>query len=240
MSLSTLDVTDATFVRDVLDRSKEVPVVVDLWAEWCGPCRTLGPILERVVAETGGKVALAKVDVDANPQVSASFQVQSIPAVYAIADGKVVDSFIGALPEPAVREFVARLAPAESEADRLAARGDEASLRQALELESDHPVAVVALAELLAERGDGEEALALLTRVPETAESRRVAAIARLGGEAAEVAEAGDVDARLQGLLEKVKDDEDARREFVDILEMLGAGDPRTPQYRRALASRLF
>ena len=121
MSLSTLDVTDATFARDVLDRSKEVPVVVDLWAEWCGPCRTLAPILERVVAETGGKVALAKVDVDANPQVSASFQVQSIPAVYAIADGKVVDSFIGALPEPAVREFVARLAPAESEAARRSA-----------------------------------------------------------------------------------------------------------------------
>src|SRR4051812_29636938 len=129
------DVTDATFMEEVLDRSNEVPVVVDLWAEWCGPCRTLGPILERVVAETGGKVALAKVDVDHNPQVSASFSVQSIPAVYAISGGKVVDSFIGALPEPAVREFVARLAPPDSEADRLAAAGDEASLRRALELE---------------------------------------------------------------------------------------------------------
>lgn len=234
------DVTDATFLQEVLDRSNEVPVVVDLWAEWCGPCRTLGPILERVVAETGGKVALAKVDVDHNPQVSASFAVQSIPAVYAISGGKVVDSFIGALPEPAVREFVARLVPAGSEADRLAAAGDEESLRRALELEADHPVAVVALAELLAERGEGEEALALLARVPETAESRRVAALARLGGEAVEAAEAGDVDARLQGLLDRVKEDEDARREFVDLLEMLGAEDPRTPQYRRALASRLY
>src|SRR5919199_7001071 len=147
------DVTDATFQHDVLDRSTEVPVVVDLWAEWCGPCRTLGPILERVVAETGGKVELAKVDVDRNPSISAAFSVQSIPAVYAISGGKVVDSFIGALPEPAVREFVDRLAPAQSEADRLAARGDEASLRQALELEPDHPTAVVALAEMLAERG---------------------------------------------------------------------------------------
>jgi putative thioredoxin len=230
-----IDVTDATFQRDVLDRSAEVPVVVDLWAEWCGPCRTLGPILERVVAETGGKVALAKVDIDSNPQVAATFQVQSIPAVFAISNSKVVDSFIGALPEPAVREFVAKLAPAESEADRLAAQGDEASLRRALELEHDHPVAVVALAELLAGRGEGEEALTLLTRVPETAETRRVAALARVGD-----ADDVDVTGRLEDLLQRVKDDEDARREFVDLLEMLGADDPRTPQYRRALASRLY
>ena len=229
------DVTDATFQRDVLDRSAEVPVVVDLWAEWCGPCRTLGPILERVVAETGGKVALAKVDIDSNPQVAATFQVQSIPAVFAISGSKVVDSFIGALPEPAVREFVAKLTPGESEADRLAARGDEASLRAALELEHDHPVAVVALAELMAGRGEGEEALALLTRVPETAETRRVAALARVGDAAAD-----DVTGRLDGLLERVKADEDARREYLDLLEMLGAEDPRTPQYRRALASRLY
>jgi putative thioredoxin len=233
------DVTDATFARDVLQRSLEVPVVVDLWAEWCGPCRTLGPILERVVAETGGKVALAKVDIDSNPQVAASFAVKSIPAVFAISGGKVVDSFIGALPETAVREFVARLAPAESEADRLAAQGDEASLRQALELQHDHPVAVVALAELLAGQGNGEEALALLTRVPETAESRRVAALARLG-ENGDAGGDGGVDARLEALLERVKDDEAARREFVDLLEMLGSDDPRTPRYRRALASRLF
>jgi putative thioredoxin len=229
------DVTDATFQRDVLDRSQEVPVVVDLWAEWCGPCRTLGPVLERVVGETGGQVALAKVDIDSNPQVAAAFQVQSIPAVFAISGGAVVDSFIGALPEPSVREFVSKLAPAASEADRLAARGDETSLRAALELEHDHPVAVVALAELLAERGEGEEALALLTRVPETADTRRVAALARVGDAAGD-----DVIGRLDGLLERVKDDEEARREYVDLLEMLGSDDPRTPQYRRALASRLY
>ena len=229
------DVTDATFQHDVLDRSQEVPVVVDLWAEWCGPCRTLGPILERVIGETGGQVALAKVDIDSNPQVAAAFQVQSIPAVFAISEGKVVDSFIGALPEPSVRDFVAKLAPAESEADRLAARGDETSLRAALELEHDHPRAVVALAELLAERGQGEEALALLTRVPETAETRRVAALARVGDAAGD-----DVTGRLDGLLDRVKDDEEARREYVDLLEMLGSDDPRTPQYRRALASRLY
>ena len=233
-----IDVTDATFQRDVLDRSAVVPVVVDLWAEWCGPCRTLGPILEKVVAETDGKVELAKVDVDRNPGISSAFAVQSIPAVYAISEGKVVDSFIGALPEKGVRQFVARLAPAQSEADRLAAQGDEASLRQALDMQPDHPAAVVALAELLARRGGNEEALALLARVPETAESRRVAALARLGSNGG--ADAADIDGRLESLLERVKDDEADRREFVDLLELLGADDPRNPRYRGGLASRLY
>jgi len=164
-----LDVTDATFERDVIQRSHEVPVVVDLWAAWCGPCRTLGPILETVIAETEGRVELAKVDVDANPMVSNAFGVQSIPAVYAISEGKVVDSFVGALPEHRVREWVARLAPSTSEVDLLVEQGDEASLRKALELEPDHVGAVVALAELLVSKGSAEEALGLLARIPETA-----------------------------------------------------------------------
>ncbi len=188
---------------------------------------------------TGGRVELAKVDVDANPRISATFQVQSIPAVYALKDRRVVDSFVGALPEAAVSEFVARLAPAESEADRLVAQGDEESLRQALELEPGHPAAVVALAELLVERGEGDEALALLGRIPETAEVRRVAALARVGIETAGNGH-GDVEARLEALLDRVKHDEEARREFVDLLEVLGPDDPRTPAYRRALASRLY
>src|SRR5579884_950596 len=149
-----IEVTDATFEQEVLARSDEVPVVVDLWAPWCGPCKTLGPIIERVVDATNGAVALAKVNVDENPGVSQAFRVQSIPAVYAIRNRAVVDSFIGALPEPAVADWVSRLAPAETEADRLARSGDEASLRRALELQPDHHDAVVALAELLASRGD--------------------------------------------------------------------------------------
>jgi putative thioredoxin len=233
-----IDATDASFERDVLQRSMQVPVVVDLWAEWCGPCKTLGPILERVVAETNGAVELAKVDVDANPRVAATFQVQSIPAVFALRDQLVVDSFIGALPEATVREFVARLAPPPSEADRLAARGDEASLRQALELEPAHPTAVVALAELLVERGQTAEALELLSRVPETGEARRVAALARVGNGSPDGTD--DVEARLSGLLERVRDDDTARQEFVDLLEVLGPDDPRTPRYRKALTSRLF
>jgi len=180
---------------------------------------------------------LTKVNVDENPGISRAFQVQSIPAVYALVDGKVVDGFIGALPEAQVRAFVDRLVPAPSEADQLADKGDETSLRAALELEPDHPGAVVALAELLADRGDSNEALALLARVPETPEVRRVAALARVGGEEA----AGDdVDAKLTDLLERVKSDETARQEFVDLLELLGPDDPRTAQWRKALTAKLF
>lgn len=234
------DVTDATFERDVLDRSVEVPVVVDLWAEWCGPCRTLGPIIERVVAATGGRVALVKVDVDANPRISATFDVKSIPAVFALRDRRIVDQFVGALPEAQVKAFVDKLAPLVSAADTLVAAGDEASLRQALELDHDHPGAVIALADMLIDAGAVEEALELLKRLPETAEVRRVAARARLSA-AESVAGAGvDIEGRFESLLGRVKDDETARQEYLDMLEMLGADDPRTSQYRRALAARLY
>jgi putative thioredoxin len=238
------DVTDATFERDVLERSVEVPVVVDLWAEWCGPCRTLGPIIERAVAATNGAVELAKVDVDANPRVSSTFNVQSIPAVFALKDRRIVDSFIGALPEAEVKAFIAKLAPTLSEADRLVAAGDEASLRAALELDHDHAGAVIALAELLIDGGASEEPLELLKRLPETAEVRRVAARARLAAGAGPVdgAASGDggLEDRFESLLGRVKDDETARQEYLDMLELLGADDPRRTQYRRALASRLY
>ena len=237
--MAMADVTDATFERDVLERSGQVPVVVDLWAPWCGPCRTLGPILEQVVGETHGAVELVKVNVDENPRVAATFGVRSIPAVYALRDRQIVDQFIGALPEDAVRQFVAGLAPAASEADRLVEAGDEASLRAALELEPDHPGAVVGLARLLVEQGDGERALALLARVPETAEVRRVAALARVGGPDAVPADDG-IDARLDALLEHVRADDEARQEFLDLLELMGHDDPRTGRYRRAFASRLY
>ena len=242
-----MDVTDATFETDVLERSRDVTVVVDLWASWCGPCKTLGPILEKVVDEAPG-VELVKIDVDANPRSSATFQVQSIPAVFAIRDRKVVDSFIGALPEPSVRQWVASLAPVETEVDRLIAAGDEPSLRQALDMEPGNEKAVLALAGSLVAAGSPagrEEALALLTRIPETAETRHLAAQARLGDEVAAAGSGSDagsesVDAKLDALLERVRDDEAARQEFIDLLEVLGPDDPRTATYRKALTGRLF
>jgi len=236
----SIDVTDATFPTEVVERSKQVPVVVDLWAEWCGPCKTLGPILERVVDETGGKVVLAKVDVDTNAQTAAAFQVQGIPAVYALKDGKVVDGFVGAQPEANVRQFVAGLLPSEEE-DALAAllaAGDESSLRQVLAVEPGHEQAVVGLAELLVAKGDDEakaEALALLERIPESADTRRIAALARIGVDTRD-----DVTDELDGLLDRVKDDDDARQRFIDLLEVMGPDDPRTAGYRKQLTARLF
>jgi len=232
------DVTDATFEQAVIARSAEVPVVVDLWAPWCGPCKTLGPILERVIDATDRAVELAKVNVDDNPRVAATFQVQSIPAVFALRDGKVVDGFVGAVPEAQVAEFVGRLAPQPTEVDRLVAAGDEGSLRQALELQPDHPGAVAGMARVLLDGGKPDEALDLLSRVPETADVRALAAEARLAGQ--DVSVGDDVSGLLDGLLDKVRDDEAARQEFLDVLETLGADDPRTATYRRALASRLF
>ena len=233
------DVTDATFPTDVLERSSTTPVVVDLWAPWCGPCKTLGPILETVVAETDGQVVLAKVNVDENPQTGQAFRVQSIPAVYAVADGKVVDGFVGAQGEDEVRAFVTRLLPTreQTEVERLREIGDETSLRAALELEPDDEGVIVDLAELLVAEERPDEALELLARIPENAETRRVAALARSGGS---YASDDDIERRLGELLDTVKGDDDARQEFLDLLEILGPDDPRTGTFRRQLTSRLF
>lgn len=239
------EVTDASFETDVLERSTNATVVVDLWAEWCGPCKVLGPTLEKVVGETPG-VELVKIDVDSNPRSAATFQVQSIPAVYAIRDRKVVDSFIGALPEPAVRQWIAGLNPPPSEVDRMIAAGDEPSLRKALDLEPGNEKAILGLASLLiaggsAGQAEREEALSLLARLPETPETRRLAAQARLGSEAIpRRPEDNEIEAKLDALLERVRDDDSARQEFIDLLEVLGPEDPRTATYRKALTARLF
>jgi len=206
LASGTMDVTDDTFQTDVLARSTEVPVIVDLWAPWCGPCKTLGPMLERAVAATDGAVELAKVNVDDNPRIAQSFAVQSIPAVFAIRDG------------------------------------DEPSLLQALELEPGHQGATEALARILIDRGEAADALTLLGRIPETPRSRSLAAEARLveSGVNLSASDDAEVDARLTALLERVRDDDGARQEFVDLLETLGPEDPRTNTFRRALATRLY
>jgi putative thioredoxin len=241
-----IDVTDTSFQADVLDRSATTPVVVDLWAPWCGPCHTLSPIIEKVIDETDGKVVLAKVNVDENPQVSQAFRVQGIPAVYAVADGKVVSGFVGAQPEATVREFVDSLLPSEEDEKiaALLAAGDEASLRQVLDQRPDHHDAIVALAELLAGKTDdgaNDEALALLGRIPETPETRRVAALVRTGAPATDVGSDGEqITAKLDALLDQVRADEEARQEYVDLLEVLGPDDPRTADYRKRLTRQLF
>jgi putative thioredoxin len=233
----SIDVTDATFEQDVIERSATTPVIVDLWAPWCGPCRTLGPIIEKVVDATDGKVVLVKVNTDENPGIAQAFQVQSIPAVYALKDGEVVDGFVGAYPEHVIQQFVDALLPSEveSEIDAAVAAGDEESLWSALEKDPGNEDVIVGLAELLIERGDTPEALGLLSRVPETERTRVVAAKARLGA-----ASDDDHDAALASLLDQVKTDPEARQKFLDILELMGAADPRTASYRKQLTARLF
>lgn len=233
----TIDVTDATFQAEVIERSDSVPVVVDVWATWCQPCRTLGPILERVVDATDGKVVLAKVDADTNPQVSAAFGVQSIPAVFAVRHGKVVGGFVGARGEREVQEFVDSLAPSEQDETvaALLEAGDEASLWAALELRPGDEAVVLALATALVGDGRADEALELLARVPETPATRQLAARARQGDQAID-----DIESRLEALLASVKHDEEARRGFVDLLELLGPGDPRTVVWRKRLTSQLY
>lgn len=232
-----IDVTDATFETEVLARSDQTPVVVDLWAPWCGPCQQLGPLLEQAVNATNGQVALAKVNVDENPQIAQMFQVQSIPAVFALFGRRVVDGFVGAQGAAAVQQFVGRLLPTEEETAlaQLVARGDEASLRQALDINPGFEPAVLALAQLLVDTDRGDEALQLLARIPDSPESRHIAALART-----HVAPDDDYEEQLTALLDKVKDDDDARQQFVDLLELMGPTDPRTGVYRRKLTSRLF
>lgn len=235
--MAAIDVTEATFQTEVLDKSNDVAVVVDLWAEWCGPCKTLGPILEKVIDATDGKVVLAKVDTEANPGLAQAFKVQSIPAVYAMKDGKVVDGFMGAYPEAAVQEFVDKLLPTEEEdaVAGLIAAGDEASLRTALGMEPANEEVIVALGEVLVSSGRGDEALELLGRIPESDRTRKVAAAARVGETPTD-----DHDATLTALLDRVKDDDEARQQFVDLLELMGPDDPRTAEYRKQLTRRLF
>lgn len=234
-----IDVTDEDFEQQVVEKSNEVPVVIDLWAPWCEPCKTLGPLLEKVIDAQGGKVIGVKINVDENPGVSQAFKVQSIPMVVAFKDGQAVDGFMGAQGEPMLEDFIRRLLPSEEESqiDLLVAAGDEASLRSALELQPDHAEAVLALAELLVLDDRVEEGLSLLERIPESSESRRIAAAARTADSSGQ---SDEVDAELETLLTQVKVDDAARQRFVDLLEVMSPDDPRTSEWRRKLSTALF
>jgi putative thioredoxin len=174
----TVDVSEQDFEQAVVQRSHEVPVVIDFWAPWCGPCRALGPTLEKLAEEQQGKFILAKVNVDENPMLAQAFQIQSIPAVKAVRNGALAGEFLGAQPEPNVRRFIEQLLPSEAEslaqeAQRLEeagkVQGAESLYRAALAKEANQPLALLGLARVLVRRGEESDAQTLLTRVPNTA-----------------------------------------------------------------------
>ena len=245
-----MDVTDATFAQDVLARSREVPVIVDFWAAWCGPCRQLAPLLEQAVARHGDEVVLAKVDIDGNPALAREYRVMSIPLVKAFRDGREVAEFTGLQPAPSVDAFVRALVP--SRADRLTELGDEASLRQAMEIDASHVGARVALGRLLWDEGRTEEmrevleparfdplAAGLLARDALSAvdDPDVAAGLAHL--------DAGRPEPALTHLLDAVRAAAPDRRDtlrtaMVGVFTELGEHHPLTVRFRKRLAQALY
>jgi len=261
---NVVEVTDANFEQLVIEGSKTRPVVVDLWAAWCGPCRTLGPILEKVAHEREGAFLLAKVDVDANEVGNALLQAvrsQGIPTVVAFSDGEPVSMFIGAYPEPEVNSFIDQLLPNEAERATEEALAEEASgdlrsaeegYREALEKDPANRDAAVGLARVLAERDELDAARELIAPHLPDPEAERVASLIRLrswtgsaGPGALDAAKrqaaAGATRDALTAMLVALPGDRDgARAAMVDVFAVLGDDDPLVIEFRRKLTNALF
>jgi putative thioredoxin len=241
------DIRETEFETAVIERSKEVPVVVDFWAPWCGPCRQLTPALEKAAAAREGNVELVKVNTDENQNLARAFQIQGIPAVKAFKDGREVAQFVGAQPPAQVERFFDGLVP--SEAEQLVAAGDEGSLRRALELEPARRDARVKLAQLLYDQDKKDEALELVAGIEGDFAAEGLAARIRLEGEpgfadAFKLLDEGQREQALDALIAAIPTadglKDDVRRAVVGILAGYEPGDEMAKQYRLKLSSALY
>ena len=262
---TVVEVTDDDFQTAVLDESSRRPVVVDFWAEWCQPCRMIGPVLERLAEEHRGQFLLAKLDVDANPQASYAFRIQSIPAVKAFRDGHLVSEFVGAIPEGSIRAWLASLLPSEAdklveEAERAEREGREEEadrlFREVLRTEPHHARAALGVGRMAAARGDTEEARRALEPLRPDPEAERLLAAIQVSewatpqgrgplSEAERAAAEGRFQEALETFLAAIRNGTEeqrtrAREAMLKIFSVLGENDPLTIEYRRRLAAALF